>query len=100
MGKLNKFYITVYTHMSIFTRSLCFGLLLLLLPNFISSFSLRTQEVCYPPFGCFNNAKPWRAPYRPNGTLPQSPEEIGTKFYMFENSSTSSAVEVFINDTD
>nr|XP_026244974.1 pancreatic lipase-related protein 2-like isoform X1 [Urocitellus parryii] len=48
--------------------------------------TVRGKEVCYEPFGCFSNDKPWAGTLqRPLKIFPWSPEDIGTRFLLHTN---------------
>jgi len=48
------------------------------------------KEVCYPDIGCFSTD----GPLKHLGTLPATPEQIGTKFFLFTTKSPSTPQEV------
>ncbi|XP_049620448.1 pancreatic lipase-related protein 2-like [Suncus etruscus] len=44
------------------------------------------KEICYKPFGCFSNEKPWTGILqRPISLFPSSPKEINTRLLLYTN---------------
>lgn len=44
------------------------------------------KEICYQPFGCFSNEKPWTGILqRPISLFPSSPKEINTRLLLYTN---------------
>lgn len=44
------------------------------------------KEICYQPFGCFSDEKPWTGILqRPLKMLPWAPEDINTRFLLYTN---------------
>ena len=64
----------------------------------VSSDDFRYKSVCYENYGCFDNKWPWKNEFRPNGTLPESPESINPTFWLFKNSSFSSLKQLKLDD--
>ena len=53
------------------------------------------DEVCYPPYGCFNDEPPYQ---RALVKLPESPKVVGTKFMLYTRA--QSANPDIISDAD
>jgi hypothetical protein len=59
-------------------------LLILFLTTFHLAASQGRGDLCYPGYGCFTNGYPfWDFLVRPIAVLPEAPEKIATKFYLF-----------------
>lgn len=44
------------------------------------------NEICYRPFGCFSDEKPWAGTIqRPVKLFPWAPEDIDTQFHLYTN---------------
>lgn len=48
----------------------------------------KRSSVCYGDLGCFSSDPPFTGPQRPDPTLPESPDEIKTKFQLYTREGT------------
>ncbi|XP_045424789.1 pancreatic lipase-related protein 2-like [Lemur catta] len=54
--------------------------------GFLLLATVRGGEICYEPFGCFSNEKPWGGTtQRPLKLFPWAPEDIDTRFLLYTN---------------
>ncbi|KAL4236747.1 hypothetical protein ACF0H5_005131 [Mactra antiquata] len=58
-------------------------------------FKKKNDTVCYGTLGCFSSKHPFT---NTDGLLPHSPEVIGTKFFLFTNSSIDNYEELIMTD--
>ncbi|XP_055976734.1 pancreatic lipase-related protein 2-like [Sorex fumeus] len=59
------------------------------------------KEICYSPFGCFSNEKPWTGILqRPLNLLPWSPEVINTHFLLYTNENPNNFQLISSTDLD
>ncbi|CAK6436074.1 unnamed protein product [Pipistrellus nathusii] len=48
--------------------------------------TVRGKEICYQPFGCFSDEKPWAGIFqRPMKLFPWAPKDINTQFLLYTN---------------
>ena len=57
--------------------------------NITSNISSAGSRICYENLGCFDTDKPFWSLYRPVSVLPQRPEKINTRFFLFTRSSVN-----------
>ncbi|OWK07762.1 PNLIPRP2 [Cervus elaphus hippelaphus] len=74
-----------------------------MLPSWIISLLLlvtvRGKEICYEPFGCFSDEKPWTGILqRPLKLLPWSPEDIDAHFLLYTNENPNNYQRINITD--
>ncbi|XP_028368839.1 pancreatic lipase-related protein 2 [Phyllostomus discolor] len=63
--------------------------------------TVRGKEICYEPFGCFSNEKPWTGILqRPFKLFPWSPKDINTRFLLFTNENQSTYQLISSTDLD
>ncbi|XP_059517535.1 pancreatic lipase-related protein 2-like [Myotis daubentonii] len=61
--------------------------------------TVRGKEVCYEPFGCFSNEKPWTGNLqRPLKLSPWSPKDINTRFLLYTNENPNSFQRISSTD--
>ncbi|KAM5243672.1 pancreatic lipase-related protein 2-like [Hipposideros larvatus] len=54
--------------------------------GFLLLATVRGMEICYGPFGCFSDEKPWAGTLqRPLKMFPWAPQDIDTQFLLFTN---------------
>nr|XP_020755464.1 pancreatic lipase-related protein 2-like [Odocoileus virginianus texanus] len=57
------------------------------------------KEICYEPFGCFSDEKPWTGTLqRPLKLLPWSPEDIDAHFLLYTNENPNNYQRINITD--
>ncbi|XP_004680465.1 PREDICTED: pancreatic lipase-related protein 2 [Condylura cristata] len=57
------------------------------------------KEICYPPFGCFSDEKPWTGILqRPLKMFPWSPKEINTRFLLYTNENPNNFQLISVTD--
>ena len=69
-------------------------LLLVTISIFISQVLTDSNNVCYDEYGCFTILPPFTDRARPLAFLPQSPDIIGTKFFLYTRSNPTSGIEI------
>ncbi|XP_008581536.1 PREDICTED: pancreatic triacylglycerol lipase-like isoform X2 [Galeopterus variegatus] len=58
------------------------------------------KEVCYDRLGCFSNEAPWAGTtQRPLTVLPDSPEDVNTRFLLYTNENPDSYQELAADDS-
>ncbi|XP_007469662.1 PREDICTED: pancreatic lipase-related protein 2 isoform X2 [Lipotes vexillifer] len=61
--------------------------------------TVRGKEICYKPFGCFSDEKPWaRIFQRPLKLSPWSPKDIDTHFLLYTNENPNNYQEINVTD--
>ncbi|XP_023609104.1 pancreatic lipase-related protein 2-like [Myotis lucifugus] len=61
--------------------------------------TVRGEEVCYPPFGCFSDEKPWTGiSERPLKLFPWSPKDVDTQFLLYTNENPNSFQRISSTD--
>ncbi|KAG8517421.1 Inactive pancreatic lipase-related protein 1 [Galemys pyrenaicus] len=60
---------------------------------------LKRKEICYEPFGCFSNEKPWAGILqRPLKILPWAPKDINTQFLLYTNENPNNYQLISVTD--
>ncbi|XDB64871.1 hypothetical protein AB1E18_018171 [Capra hircus] len=61
--------------------------------------TVRGKEICYEPFGCFSDEKPWTGTLqRPLKLFPWSPEDIDAHFLLYTNENPNNYQRINITD--
>ncbi|XP_065751047.1 LOW QUALITY PROTEIN: pancreatic lipase-related protein 2-like [Phocoena phocoena] len=61
--------------------------------------TVRGKEICYKPFGCFSDEKPWtRIFQRPLKLFPWSPKDIDTHFLLYTNENPNNYQRINVTD--
>ncbi|TEA41708.1 hypothetical protein DBR06_SOUSAS1510114, partial [Sousa chinensis] len=57
------------------------------------------KEICYKPFGCFSDEKPWTSIFqRPLKLFPWSPKDIDTHFLLYTNENPNNYQRINVTD--
>ncbi|XP_059756749.1 pancreatic lipase-related protein 2 [Balaenoptera ricei] len=61
--------------------------------------TVRGKEICYKPFGCFSDEKPWtRILQRPLKLFPWSPKDIDAHFLLYTNENPNNYQRINVTD--
>ncbi|KAM8780648.1 pancreatic lipase-related protein 2-like [Rhynchonycteris naso] len=61
--------------------------------------TVRGREICYGPFGCFSDDKPWGGIFqRPSKLFPWAPEDIDTRFLLYTNENPNNYQRISATD--
>ncbi|XP_024411170.2 pancreatic lipase-related protein 2 [Desmodus rotundus] len=63
--------------------------------------TVRGKDICYTPFGCFSDERPWTGTLqRPLKLFPWSPQDIDTQFLLFTNENPNNYQRISSMDLD
>uniref|UniRef100_A0A8C5XZH7 Triacylglycerol lipase n=1 Tax=Microcebus murinus TaxID=30608 RepID=A0A8C5XZH7_MICMU len=69
--------------------------------GFLLLATVRGKEICYQPFGCFSDEKPWAGiTQRPFKLFPWAPEDIDTRFLLYTNENPNNFQLITATDPD
>ncbi|XP_066095340.1 pancreatic lipase-related protein 2-like [Saccopteryx bilineata] len=61
--------------------------------------TVRGREICYGPFGCFSDDKPWGGIFqRPSKLFPWAPKDIDTRFLLYTNENPNNYQRISATD--
>ncbi|XP_052686466.1 pancreatic triacylglycerol lipase-like [Crassostrea angulata] len=60
----------------------------------------KRSSVCYDDLGCYSTGSPFWSIHRPLNILPQRPEKINTRFFLYTRSNTGHYTQLVANDYD
>ena len=66
--------------------------------NIKSNTSLAGSRICYGNLGCFDTGPPFWSLRRPLSVLPQRPEKINTRFFLFTRSNVNTKQQLIYKD--